>query len=216
MISILMPIYNGIEFIEESVNSIKKQTYANWELIIGINGYPPNSDVYNTAKKYESDKIKVLDMIMSKGKSQTLNDMIMYSSYNWISLLDVDDIWHPNKLQTQIPYMNKYDVIGTQCQYFGDRTDVPYIPLGDISTFDFKRVNPIINSSCLVRKELCLWNTDNNVNGIEDYKLWLELRNKNKRFYNVNKIMVLHRIHNESAFNAKGNNKKVANLLKNF
>ena len=216
MISILMPIYNGIEFIEESVNSIKKQTYANWELIIGINGHPPNSDVYNTAKKYESDKIKVLDMIMSKGKSQTLNDMIMYCRYNWISLLDVDDIWQPNKLQSQIPYMNKYDVIGTQCQYFGDRTDIPYIPLGDISTFDFKQVNPIINSSCLVRKELCLWNTDNNVNGIEDYKLWLELRNKKKRFYNINKILVLHRIHNESAFNAKGNNKKVANLLKNF
>lgn len=42
MISILMPIYNGIDFIEESVNSIINQTYDKWELIIGINAafYP--------------------------------------------------------------------------------------------------------------------------------------------------------------------------------
>jgi len=36
MISILMPIYNGIEFIKQSVNSIKNQTYKDWELIIGV------------------------------------------------------------------------------------------------------------------------------------------------------------------------------------
>jgi len=45
MISILMPIYNGIEFIEESVSSILNQTYDQWELIIGVNGHPENSPV---------------------------------------------------------------------------------------------------------------------------------------------------------------------------
>lgn len=53
MISILMPIYNGIEFIEESVLSILNQTYDQWELLIGVNGYPENSDVYKIAKEYE-------------------------------------------------------------------------------------------------------------------------------------------------------------------
>ena len=41
MISILMPIYNGIEYIGESVSSIIGQTYGNWELIIGVNGHEP-------------------------------------------------------------------------------------------------------------------------------------------------------------------------------
>ena len=41
MISILMPIYNGIELINESVMSIIQQKYTHWELIIGINGHPP-------------------------------------------------------------------------------------------------------------------------------------------------------------------------------
>ena len=48
MISILIPIYNGIEYIDESVSSVLKQTYNEWELLIGINGHPPNSDVYQS------------------------------------------------------------------------------------------------------------------------------------------------------------------------
>ena len=45
MFSILLPIYNGIEFIEESVNSVINQTYKEWELLILINGHPENSDI---------------------------------------------------------------------------------------------------------------------------------------------------------------------------
>ena len=44
-ISVLIPLYNGIEFLEESINSVIKQTYKNWETIIGINGYNENSDI---------------------------------------------------------------------------------------------------------------------------------------------------------------------------
>ncbi len=39
MISILIPIYNGIEFIDESIHSVINQTFNNWELLIGVNGH---------------------------------------------------------------------------------------------------------------------------------------------------------------------------------
>jgi hypothetical protein len=67
----------------------------------------------------------------------------------------------------------------------------------------------MINSSSVIRKELCNWNE----NGIEDYDLWLKLRNQNKKFFNFKEILVKHRIHNASAFNSKGNDNKVDNLL---
>ena len=50
MISILLPIYNGIEFINESVSTVIYQTYKDWELIIGINGHPKESEIYKIAK----------------------------------------------------------------------------------------------------------------------------------------------------------------------
>ena len=214
MISILMPIYNGIEYIDESVLSVLNQTYIYWELLIGINGHPENSEVYKIAKNYEniSDKIKVYDFYSIKGKSNTLNQMIKYCKYDYIAILDVDDIWEPDKLNVQSEYLNTYDVIGSNCIWFGDRDGtIPPIPTGDISDVDFFIVNPIINSSSIIRKELCYWNNENDV--IEDYDLWLRLRKENKKFFNSEKILVKHRIHNDSAFNAKGNNDKVYELL---
>ena len=214
MISILMPIYNGIKFINESVPSILEQTYDKWELLIGINGHPENSEVYKIAKAFEerSDKVRVFDFYNIKGKSNTLNELIKYCNYDYIALLDVDDIWYPQKLEIQSIWLNAYDVIGTNCIWFGDRAGVvPPIPQNDFSNFDFAKVNPIINSSVVVRKELCNWNE----NGIEDYDLWIRIRKQNKRFYNCPQITVKHRVHNLSAFNSGGkNNMQVPNLLK--
>ena len=215
MISILMPIYNGIEFIGESVPTILYQTYKEWELIIGINGHPKDSDVYKEAKKWEEKdkRIRVYDFYEIKGKSEALNEMIKYCKYDWVSLLDVDDKWLPKKIESQVNYLNNYDVIGTQCKYFGDLNTSPNIPIGDLSNFNFFNYNPIINSSCLLKKELCKW--DGSLN-LEDYDLWLKLWKEGKKFYNVNEIQVLHRIHNDSAFNAKGNNLKVNDLKKKY
>jgi len=213
MISILIPVYNGIEFIDDSVGSVLNQTYTGWELIIGVNGHPENSEVYQRALHYESDKIKVLDFHQIKGKSNALNEMVKHCSYDHIAILDVDDVWHENKLETQLPFISDYDVVGSQCIYFGDDREgtVPTIPTSDISNYDFFRGNPVINSSAIIRKELCQW--DSKFDGVEDYDLWLTLRAKNKRFYNCAQVHVKHRLHPESAFNAKGNNNLVSDLL---
>ena len=213
-ISIFIPIYNGIEFIQESVNSVLNQTYTDWELIIGINGHPENSEIFKTAKEYEklSEKIKVFDLFEIKGKSNTLNKMLELSKYNYIAILDVDDTWEPDKLECQIKYLKmNYDVVGTKCKYFGDSELIPPNGMGDIGHLNFYYENPMINSSVIIKKELCFWNKD--FEGLEDYDLWLRLKKQNKRFYNYDKVLVMHRIHSESAFN-NINNKSVKQLLK--
>ena len=157
MISILIPIYNGIEFIDESVTSVLKQTYEEWELLIAVNGHSENSEVYKIAKKYEekSNKIKVFDLYKIKGKSNALNEIIQHCNFKYVAILDVDDIWHEKKLEIQSRHFEKnYDVIGSRCVWFGDRPGiVPIIPLEDISEYNFSLVNPIINSSSIIKKE---------------------------------------------------------------
>jgi glycosyltransferase involved in cell wall biosynthesis len=208
MISILMPIFNGIEFIEQSVNSIIYQRYQRWELLIGVNGHIKNSDVYKVAKAFEQKydnpmKIRVFDLHNIKCKSETLNELKKHCNYEFISLLDVDDIWNKDKLQIQSAFLNKYDVIGSNCIYFGDLPGIiPSIPLKDINNFNFTLTNPIINSSCIVRKNLCYWNKF----FTEDYDLWLRLKAQHKTFYNCADILVMHRIHNNSFYNSKTRN----------
>lgn len=216
MISILMPVYNGIEFINESVQSVIEQSYNDWELLIGINGHSKNSEVYKKAKFFEDNynNIRVFDFYNISGKANTLNEMIKYCKYDYVALLDVDDIWHPQKLKIQSFWLNIYDVIGTKCVWFGQGEShgvVPFIPQNDFSNFNFADVNPIINSSVILRKELCYWIE----NGLEDYDLWIRLRKQNKKFYNCPEILVKHRIHEKSAFNSGGkNNNKVPDLLR--
>jgi len=210
-----MPIYNGIEFINESVTSVLEQTFEEWELIIAINGHPENSNEYQIAKEYEtiSDRIRVLDFYNIKGKAETLNCMIPYCKYDYVAILDVDDIWFSEKLQTQKNYLTYYDVVGSQCVYFGDLEGIkPNIPLGIISSFDFTQVNPIINSSAIIKKECCNWIE----NGIEDYELWLRLKSEKKSFYNCSDVLVKHRIHKKSGFNSNGHSLKLPELLEKY
>jgi len=219
MISILIPIYNGIEFIEESVNSVINQSYTDWELLIGVNGHCENSSVYKTAKKYENitgtgkNPIRVFDFYNLKGKSVTLNEMVKYCNGKYIALLDVDDIWCSDKLSIQTKFLENYDVIGSKCCYFGEINNViPPIPMHDFSrSYDFKKCNPIINSSALIRKELCYW--DSNYDGIEDYELWIRLNKEKAKFYNCPEITVKHRIHKTSAFNSNSDPNINQNVL---
>jgi glycosyltransferase involved in cell wall biosynthesis len=207
-----MPIYNGIEFINDSVVSIITQTFNEWELIIGINGHDKDSDIFHTAKQYETidSRIRVYDLFDIKGKANALNKMMDFCKYDYIALLDVDDIWHYKKLEIQSKFIQRYDVVGSNCVWFGDIEGVvPKIPQNDFSNFNFATVNPIINSSSIIKKELCGWSE----NGIEDYDLWIRLRKLNKKFYNCPDILVKHRVHKKSAFNSKGNNNKVQSLL---
>ena len=45
MILIIIPLYNGVEYLDECINSVKNQTLTNWEILIGINGHEINSEV---------------------------------------------------------------------------------------------------------------------------------------------------------------------------
>lgn len=225
MISIVIPIYNGVEFFPESLLSVINQDMYNWELIIGINGHPQNSDVYqdvtsqvNKVDEKHRSKIRVIDFYNIRGKANTLNEMVTYCNGDYIAMLDVDDIWHSNKLSMQVQYLELYDVIGTQCVYFGSRLQgcVPSIPLGDLqrNKYDFTTCNPIINSSVLIRKELCRWS--DGIEGVEDYELWLRLWKQNCSFYNIGSVYVQHRLHKESAFNSQGNHLKVRDIVKKY
>lgn len=215
MISILMPVYNGIEYITESVQSVLDQTFQDWELIIAVNGHEQNSLAYQIAKEYSDldKRIRVYDFYEYKGKANTLNGMIVFCRYDYIAILDVDDIWLPTKLEVQSELLkqNIYDVVGTKCVYFENLDGtIPKIPSGDISDFDFREVNPVINSSAVLRKDLGYWKEE--FAGVEDYHLWMRLRKTGKKFFNFEDVLVKHRIHPTSAFNTQDHSEKIAEI----
>lgn len=216
-ITILIPLYNGVEYLEQCIKSIESQSYVFWKILIGINGYELNSVVYQKAQKItnHNEKIKVVEYL-TKGKPDTLNEMTKDSfTTELICILDVDDWWAPNKLKEQIKVWNTglWDVVGTLCYYVIQNriSGSPNIPIGYIK--DFQTCNPIINSSILMKKKDAHWT--NEFFGLDDYELWLRLFHQGKKFCNVPQKLTFHRIHTKSAYNSK-NHLNVPHLLSKF
>lgn len=216
VVDILIPLYNGSNFLDELLSSITDQTYSNWIVHIGVNGYPLGSTLYQQiSQKYvSSPKIKIYDFgILHGRKSEACNLLLVKCTGDYFCLVDVDDMWNSNKLKLQIEVLThgEYHLVGTACQYFGERFDFPAIPTGDISNFDFFSVNPIINSSFMAKRsvfvEKCIkWNVQNTI-GLEDYEMWLECRYKHRlKIYNIDDVLTYHRIHRSSSFNGSNHN----------
>jgi len=206
-VSILTPLYNGVEFLEQCAKSVCLQdTQKDWW--IGVNGHGDGGEVLSRAREIQREchgfTVHVVNLPGVKGKVAALNALVALSSSEWVAVLDCDDTWEKDKLLVQKMAIDmspiKIDVIGTFCSYFGDIVgDGPSLPQGFIGEEIFWRKNPIINSSALIRRELAYWEDRF---GLEDYDMWLRLRRK--VFFNAPYKLVNHRIHAASAFNGKG------------
>jgi glycosyltransferase involved in cell wall biosynthesis len=212
-ISILIPLYNGVEFLEQCINSVLLQTYPDWDLWIGINGHGSDGgDVAPTVMKLAKIDPRIHVVIQGpplQGKVESLNHLVSLVSTQWIAVLDCDDIWDSNKLARQLQTMYheapNADVIGTFCRYFGESNAIPYLPAGYIRPELLDHHNLIINSSSLIKKEYCKWEYHETTGqALEDYYLWMKICLSGGTLYNIPEILTWHRIHKTSAFNSKG------------
>ncbi len=215
IVSVLVPLYNGIEFLKTALESVKYQTFSFWEVIVGINGHGSGGEVASQCLDILADladpRIQMIIQPNVRGKVESLHGLLGEAKGKWIALLDCDDAWHLEKLQRQFSALNgearNADILGTFCQYFGEFQGSPQIPGGWIGPKHLASSNPIINSSALIRKEVCMdlgWRYTDICYGMEDYDFWMRAERRAYTLYNVPEILTYHRIHSTSAFNTKG------------
>ena len=109
LVSIIMPSYNTAGYIGETINSVLKQSYSNWELIIVDDCSPDNTD--NVVESYLSDtRIKYLKNKKNSGAAVSRNKALREAKGRWIAFLDSDDLWMPEKLEKQVKFMEKTGV----------------------------------------------------------------------------------------------------------
>lgn len=210
MVSVLIPVKNGIEYLTECVASVKHQTYTRWEIIIGINGYPEFSDVEAQARlccPVTSGTNIHVKWYPTIGVAATRRAMCRDAIYPIIAILDVDDTWLPDKLEKQMAVIDAgWDVVGTRCIYNVEKGHPCYhsmhnvvssIAAGHLGHDKFKTQNHLINSSVVLRKHLCCWRDV----PLEDFDLWLFLDKINCRIVNLPDASVVHRLRLASAFN---------------
>ena len=101
LVTIIIPSYNHCNYIDDAINSVIRQTYERWELIVIDDGSTDGSkDLLSKYKKHE--KIRIIFNKENKGQGHVLNRALDISNGEFVGFLPSDDWILPNKLRSQI------------------------------------------------------------------------------------------------------------------
>ncbi|MGI4993406.1 glycosyltransferase family 2 protein [Halobacteriovorax sp. GFR7] len=99
LVSVIIPTYNRANFLARAIDSVLKQSFQNFELIVVDDGSSDNSK--DIVESFSDERIKYIFQ-QNRGVSAARNLGVIQSSGNYIAFLDSDDEWSENKLQRQL------------------------------------------------------------------------------------------------------------------
>jgi len=195
IISIITPMYNAEKFISKSIESVLKQSFKSWEMIIIDDFSSDNSTSIVNKYKAQDSRIK---LIKSKknfgGPAKPRNLGIKNAKGSYIAFLDCDDYWSTNKLKICVNSFNsKVDFIYHDLQKislnkknFKKRLLKSRKLIKPIFDDLLLNGNIIANSSVVVRKNLILnigmFDEPKKLIATEDYNLWLRISSLTEKF----------------------------------
>ncbi|AWG20877.1 glycosyl transferase [Flavobacterium faecale] len=117
LVSILIPTYNSALFIKDAVQSIREQTYTNWEIIIVDDASTDQTlDILKSIAAIDT-RVQWTQLAQNSGTGVARNTALKQAKGRYIAFLDADDLWKPEKLQTQLDFMKSHAVPFTFSSY---------------------------------------------------------------------------------------------------
>src|SRR4249920_2199336 len=99
-VSIILPTYNRLTYLQEAVQSVLDQTAGDWELIVVDDGSTDESVAW--LESLGEPRVSVVREQHTGNRSALRNVGVERARAEWIAFLDSDDRWHPEKLQRQL------------------------------------------------------------------------------------------------------------------
>jgi len=192
LVSIIMPAFNSVSTISDSIQSVLSQSYTNWELLI-IDDHSKDTTIQVVQNFIAIDnRIQLLKLPKNGGLSNARNVGINASQGEFLTFLDADDLWHENKLEVQIELHKQ----NPSCRI--SHTNYDYLIDGEIKSrrlgqiFDFFYLksgklypqilykNNIAILSVMVERDLVVTceGFDTSLWAFEDQDLWVKISKK--------------------------------------
>ncbi len=203
LVSIIVPTFNSEKFITETIQSVQRQTFNNWEVII-VDDASTDTTVELITKINQTDpRIYLYQLEVNSGTGVARNTALDHAKGRYIAFLDADDLWMPEKLQKQLDFLNQQQIPFTFSSY--DCIDEEGNPL-------LKRVIPPKNMSY---RQLFFCNYVGNLTGIydtyffgkipispirkrQDWMHWLTVLKKIKRAQAIPESLAYYRVRQNS------------------
>jgi glycosyltransferase involved in cell wall biosynthesis len=200
-ITVLMTTYNCGGYIRTSINSILNQSYGNFELLIIDDGSEDSSEAI--IRSLNSEKVRYI-RLKHAGRSAALNYGLKEAKFDWVALMDADDIAVSGRLEKEVRLINKSskDIIFSDSVFFKNRK-IQFLNMINTEREDLKRKielrGHICNSSVLYNRNFIIENGgyNENLDHSEDYELWIRLLNKGN-FVHLNELLLYMRIRDNS------------------
>ncbi len=205
-VSIIIPVYNGSNYLKEAIDSALNQTYKNIEIIVVNDGSNDGNKTEIIAKSYK-DKIKYFHK-KNGGVSSALNAGIKNMVGEYFSWLSHDDIYLPYKIEKQIEFLENqqskenivvfcnFDTIDEKSNYI--KTIIPELTESENLFFiDLLISWPVHGCGVLFHKSIFdkvgLFNEKNKT--VQDYEMWLRIFKKGYEFKYMPLVLFKNRVH---------------------
>ena len=193
LVSIILPYYKKIDYILKTLDSIDKQTYKNYELIIIYDDRDLTDFHILTRITKKNSKVKIIKNIKNMGAGYSRNIGIKNSHGEFIAFIDADDIWHKQKIGKQIAFMNNNDIDFSFSNYkkkFPNKIVEVKYKKKLIEYKDLLKSCVIGLSTVMIKKNIINYNLFPNLKTQEDFVAWLKITKKNYKAYNLNSTLV--------------------------
>lgn len=208
LISVIIPVYNGEKTIRETIKSVLSQTFTEFELIVINDGSQDRT--LEIVETIQDPRLKVFSY-PNAGQSTSRNRGIALATGEYISFIDADDLWTPDKLEAQVKVLQENpqaavayswtDWIDESSQFLGKGSHIT--EKGEVFTklllndFVANGSNSLIRHQALVE----VGGFDASVTPAEDWDMWLRLA-AHYEFVAVPSPHILYRISpNSASFN---------------
>ena len=198
-VSIIMGIYNCADTLSEAIDSIIKQTYTNWELII-CDDCSTDNKTYQLALSYQEKnptKIIVIRNNVNSKLAYSLNRCLEKATGKFIARMDGDDISIENRLEKQINFLRnnpEYQLVGTLMRRFDSRGTHDVIPIIEYpNKFSLRNGVSFAHATIMTYKYVYdeLGGYNEKLFRSQDYDLWFRFYSKGFKGYNLQESLYL-------------------------
>lgn len=204
-ISVIMSVYNGETYLQEAIESVRKQTFQNWELVI-INDCSTDLTGEMLADfALKDERIKVHTNEVNLKLPASLNKAISLCVGKYIARMDADDICLPDRLEKQYRFMEEHtDVALSSCRFMTVKDGV-YASGGAGGRCDFKALNamllvanPILHPGVIAKAEVMKkFPYDTTLTCTEDLELWTRFAMENQKMQILPECLLIYRLHDK-------------------
>lgn len=175
-VSVVMSVYNGEEWLKEAIDSILKQTYKDFEYIIGNDG--SSDGTKDILAEYTDSRLRITHFRKRLTLTYALNKLLKQAKGEYIARMDADDIASKERLARQVGFLDAHPHVGIVGSWFktmrasGEALRIMRLPATDKEIRRrVMRSNPICHPTMMFRKSLldCIGPYDPDLNGAEDY-----------------------------------------------